>query len=139
MWHSKLYNDNLTARATKMFSSKDNFGGSINNLQTEDIWTDSPWPARNNAAFTSLNSFMERCNDVLELVQVQYACVASVALLNYLYLIKALYMTFIFAYWIIFEILTELHLATENTFHTIFFSQCFSGHINHLGCLMMFP
>ena len=33
------------------------------------LWTDSPWPARNNQVFGALNSFMERCNDVLELVQ----------------------------------------------------------------------
>ena len=33
------------------------------------MWTDSPWPARNHVVFGALNSFMERCNDVLELVQ----------------------------------------------------------------------
>ena len=33
------------------------------------MWTDSPWPARNHQVFGALNSFMERCNDVLELVQ----------------------------------------------------------------------
>lgn len=29
----------------------------------------SPWPKRNHACFLYLNVFMERCNDVLELVQ----------------------------------------------------------------------
>ena len=74
MWHSKLYNESLTPRATKLFSNKDNLGGSVNSLQTTDMWTDSPWPARNNAVFASLNNFMERCNDVLELVQV-WTCI----------------------------------------------------------------
>jgi hypothetical protein len=37
--------------------------------QNIDMWTDSPWPARNHQVFGALNSFMERCNDVLELVQ----------------------------------------------------------------------
>ena len=34
-----------------------------------ETWVDSPWPARNNHVFSMLNNFMERCNDVLELVQ----------------------------------------------------------------------
>jgi hypothetical protein len=29
----------------------------------------SPWPKRNHSCFFDLNVFMERCNDVLELVQ----------------------------------------------------------------------
>ena len=37
--------------------------------QNTHMWTDSPWPARNHQVFGALNSFMERCNDVLELVQ----------------------------------------------------------------------
>lgn len=37
--------------------------------QRIDMRTDSPWPARNHQVFGGLNSFMERCNDVLELVQ----------------------------------------------------------------------
>lgn len=36
---------------------------------TEMTWDDSPWPARNSQVFSGLNSFMERCNDVLELVE----------------------------------------------------------------------
>ncbi|KAL5253857.1 hypothetical protein ACHWQZ_G013584 [Mnemiopsis leidyi] len=46
---------------------------SLNNTDTEekdpDMWTNSPWPARNTPPFTILNSFMERANDVLDLVQ----------------------------------------------------------------------
>ena len=35
----------------------------------EILWDDSPWPLRNNQVFEGLNTFMERCNDVLELVE----------------------------------------------------------------------
>ncbi|EDV28901.1 uncharacterized protein TRIADDRAFT_18942 [Trichoplax adhaerens] len=47
---------------------------------TDKNWSDSPWPARNNSAFVSLNSFMERCNDALELVQTSqhFRCLKSV-------------------------------------------------------------
>ena len=38
--------------------------------QEEDIWEDCPWPARNSPVFNVLNKFLERCNDVLELVEV---------------------------------------------------------------------
>ncbi|KAI0240669.1 Dynein beta chain, flagellar outer arm [Lamellibrachia satsuma] len=38
-------------------------------IREEELWKDSPWPPRNAPAFQLLNSFMERCNDVLELVQ----------------------------------------------------------------------
>ncbi|XP_071095883.1 uncharacterized protein [Haliotis cracherodii] len=38
-------------------------------LHEEDLWNDSPWPPRNAPCFDLLNSFMERCNDVLELVE----------------------------------------------------------------------
>ena len=34
-----------------------------------EAWDDSPWPARNSPVFVGLNSFMERCNDVGELVE----------------------------------------------------------------------
>jgi dynein heavy chain len=46
---------------------------SINNTDAvekdPDMWTNSPWPARNASPFAVLNSFMERANDVLDLVQ----------------------------------------------------------------------
>ncbi|KAK6172547.1 hypothetical protein SNE40_016179 [Patella caerulea] len=38
-------------------------------LEEDELWTDSPWPPRNAPSFDLLNSFMERCNDVLELVE----------------------------------------------------------------------
>ncbi|XP_070202269.1 uncharacterized protein [Littorina saxatilis] len=43
--------------------------GSSTSLNEEDLMTDSPWPPRNAPCFDLLNSFMERCNDVLELVE----------------------------------------------------------------------
>lgn len=69
VWHSKLYNDSLTPKTTKIFNRRTSFSESSSGLDTTELWTDSPWPARNNVCFTTLNSFMERCNDVLELVQ----------------------------------------------------------------------
>ncbi|XP_053409232.1 uncharacterized protein LOC123561373 isoform X4 [Mercenaria mercenaria] len=38
-------------------------------LDEDELWTDSPWPPRNAPCFDLLNAFMERCNDVLELVE----------------------------------------------------------------------
>ncbi|KAH9514965.1 hypothetical protein Btru_021540, partial [Bulinus truncatus] len=38
-------------------------------LDEDELWMDSPWPARNAPCFDLLNNFMERCNDVLELVE----------------------------------------------------------------------
>ena len=70
VWHSKLYNDSLTPKTTKIFHRRSSTSTeSTSGFDTTELWTDSPWPARNNVCFTSLNSFMERCNDVLELVQ----------------------------------------------------------------------
>nr|XP_022320176.1 dynein beta chain, flagellar outer arm-like isoform X6 [Crassostrea virginica] len=42
---------------------------SSDSLNDDELWTDSPWPPRNAPCFDLLNSFMERCNDVLELVE----------------------------------------------------------------------
>ena len=69
VWHSKLYNDSLTPKTAKIFNQHNSLSESSNGLDTSELWTDSPWPARNNVCFATLNSFMERCNDVLELVQ----------------------------------------------------------------------
>ena len=70
MWHSKLYNDSLTPKTNKIFHQSSGFSDSYaGSIDTLELWTDSAWPARNSACFASLNSFMERCNDVLELVQ----------------------------------------------------------------------
>lgn len=70
VWHSKLYNDSLTPKTTKIFHRRSSTSTeSTSGFDRTELLTDSPWPARNNVCFTSLNSFMERCNDVLELVQ----------------------------------------------------------------------
>lgn len=70
VWHSKLYNDSLTPKTNKIFHQSSGFSDSYaGSIDTLELWTDSAWPARNSACFASLNSFMERCNDVLELVQ----------------------------------------------------------------------
>ncbi|KAL5020323.1 hypothetical protein ScPMuIL_003215 [Solemya velum] len=45
------------------------FQSSTDSLNEEELWVDSPWPPRNAPCFDLLNSFMERCNDVLELVE----------------------------------------------------------------------
>ncbi|CAG5134626.1 unnamed protein product, partial [Candidula unifasciata] len=42
---------------------------SSSSASEDNLLTDSPWPARNAPCFDLLNSFMERCNDVLELVE----------------------------------------------------------------------
>ncbi|GFS27875.1 dynein beta chain, flagellar outer arm [Elysia marginata] len=44
-------------------------GSSSNSMDEDELWMDSPWPARNAPCFDLLNNFMERCNDVLELVE----------------------------------------------------------------------
>uniref|UniRef100_A0A8C5WK28 Dynein heavy chain n=1 Tax=Leptobrachium leishanense TaxID=445787 RepID=A0A8C5WK28_9ANUR len=36
---------------------------------TEELWIDSPWPPHNAHCFQTMNLFMERCNDVLDLVE----------------------------------------------------------------------
>ncbi|GFO25145.1 dynein beta chain, ciliary-like, partial [Plakobranchus ocellatus] len=44
-------------------------GSSSDSMDEDELWMDSPWPARNAPCFDLLNNFMERCNDVLELVE----------------------------------------------------------------------
>ncbi|XP_055866060.1 uncharacterized protein LOC106055129 isoform X2 [Biomphalaria glabrata] len=43
--------------------------GDTDSYSELELWMDSPWPARNAPCFDLLNNFMERCNDVLELVE----------------------------------------------------------------------
>ena len=69
VWHSKLYKESLTPKTTTLFNRNNSLTDSNGALDAGELWSDSPWPARNNICFASLNSFMERCNDVLELVQ----------------------------------------------------------------------
>jgi len=38
-------------------------------LDDDDQWIDSPWPQRNNKCFSGLSRFVERCNDLLDLVE----------------------------------------------------------------------
>lgn len=38
-------------------------------LASEENWEDSPWPPRNVACFSGLSRFVERCNDLLDLVE----------------------------------------------------------------------
>eukprot|EP00794_Sanderia_malayensis_P011161 gene11161-12333_t len=67
VWHSRLFKESRTPRGGNLFS-KDKDQKSEHAL-TELAWDNSPWPARNSPVFGGLNSFMERCNDVLELVE----------------------------------------------------------------------
>ncbi|XP_075240849.1 dynein beta chain, ciliary-like isoform X3 [Convolutriloba macropyga] len=39
------------------------------NLSDHSLWTDSPWPEKNASPFDKLNSFSERCNDLLDFVE----------------------------------------------------------------------
>ena len=43
--------------------------GGVDGDDYEVLRKNCPWPRRNHACFLNLNVFMERCNDVLELVQ----------------------------------------------------------------------
>ena len=47
----------------------------IGNQEIEEkdpnMWKNSPWPPRNAPSFGLLNGFMERANDVLDLVQTE--------------------------------------------------------------------
>ncbi|XP_052258855.1 uncharacterized protein LOC127863384 isoform X2 [Dreissena polymorpha] len=64
---TKMYGPHsFTPRYGLRHSDKDSSNGSLNE---DELWTDSPWPPRNAPCFDLLNAFMERCNDVLELVE----------------------------------------------------------------------
>ncbi|XP_018102433.1 dynein beta chain, flagellar outer arm [Xenopus laevis] len=45
-------------------SAKDKMQGE----DSQELWVDSPWPPHNAKCFNNMNLFMERCNDVLDLV-----------------------------------------------------------------------
>ncbi|XP_053311944.1 dynein axonemal heavy chain 9-like [Spea bombifrons] len=53
------------------FNRKDWFATNQRNLKddSQDRWVDSPWPLHNATCFQNINMFMERCNDVLDLVE----------------------------------------------------------------------
>uniref|UniRef100_A0A7M5WU63 Dynein heavy chain tail domain-containing protein n=1 Tax=Clytia hemisphaerica TaxID=252671 RepID=A0A7M5WU63_9CNID len=64
-WHSSVYKNARTQRGAGLFNKTRN-----EHEYEENFWEDSPWPARNSPVFDVLNKYMERCNDVLELVEV---------------------------------------------------------------------
>ncbi|XP_066552369.1 uncharacterized protein LOC136718518 [Amia ocellicauda] len=64
LWSAKLYGP-LSARFTPQGWQ---FPGQQKEAGFEE-WVDSPWPSHGAPCFQSMNQFMERCNDVLELVQ----------------------------------------------------------------------
>ena len=64
-WHSSVYKNARTQRGAGLFNKTRN-----EHEFEENFWEDSPWPARNSPVFDVLNKYMERCNDVLELVEV---------------------------------------------------------------------
>ena len=61
-----MFKEAKTQRGTTVFG-RERDKRSENDIA--DTWDDSPWPARNSPVFGGLNSFMERCNDVGELVE----------------------------------------------------------------------
>ncbi|CAH1797693.1 unnamed protein product [Owenia fusiformis] len=66
LWNTKMYGSGAYTpkygvRPRDVTESQDELN--------EDLWMSSPWPPRNAPCFDLLNAFMERCNDVLELVQ----------------------------------------------------------------------
>lgn len=68
VWHSRVFKEAKTPRGHSVFG-KEKDSKSEGESSGEMIWDDSPWPARNSQVFAGLNGFMERCNDVLELVE----------------------------------------------------------------------
>lgn len=64
-WHSTVYRYARTPRGAGLFAK-----AKCQSEIEEAFWEDSPWPARNSPVFVLLNKFMERCNNVLELVEV---------------------------------------------------------------------
>lgn len=64
-WHSSVYRNARTQRGAGLFAKFQDDGEFEDNF-----WVDSSWPARNSPTFGILNKFMDRCNDVLELVEV---------------------------------------------------------------------
>ncbi|XP_078672103.1 uncharacterized protein LOC144911712 isoform X1 [Branchiostoma floridae x Branchiostoma belcheri] len=64
LWATKLYGTH--AYDPRRPAQKNE---STTSLGVEEEWKDSPWPPRNARCFDLMNRFMERCNDVLELVE----------------------------------------------------------------------
>ncbi|XP_022099208.1 dynein beta chain, ciliary-like [Acanthaster planci] len=69
LYSSKLYNTSQRRRVRSSHGIwRDTSSSDVGVIQ-EDEWTDSQWPPRNAPCFNLMNGFMERCNDLLELVQ----------------------------------------------------------------------
>lgn len=68
IWHSRKFREARTPRGLYLFA-KEKDQKVDSETGAEILWEDSPWPPRNNQVFEGLNTFMERCNDVLELVE----------------------------------------------------------------------
>ncbi|XP_057302207.1 uncharacterized protein LOC130636487 isoform X2 [Hydractinia symbiolongicarpus] len=64
VWHSSVYRNARTQRGVGLFTKPKHTGM----VELEGRWENSPWPVRTSKVFAILNSFMERCNDVIELV-----------------------------------------------------------------------
>lgn len=59
-----MYRNARTQRGVGLFTKPKHAGM----VELEGQWENSPWPVRTSKVFAILNSFMERCNDVIELV-----------------------------------------------------------------------
>ncbi|KAM4702001.1 uncharacterized protein O3C94_002925 [Discoglossus pictus] len=66
LWRVKMYGP-----LAPKFSDKDwMFAKDTKHKDEEqEVWVDSPWPQHNASCFQNMNMFMERCNDVLDLVE----------------------------------------------------------------------
>lgn len=67
VWHSKIYRTARTPRGIGLFKKQEKEG---DRDEKEKYWEDSPWPEHSSSIFSQLNTFIERCNDALELVEV---------------------------------------------------------------------
>ncbi|XP_033641711.1 dynein beta chain, flagellar outer arm-like [Asterias rubens] len=69
LYSTKLYSTSQRKRVRSSHGIwRDTSSSDVGVIQ-EDEWTDSQWPPRNAPCFNLMNGFMERCNDLLELVQ----------------------------------------------------------------------
>ena len=82
VWHSSTFRNSRTQRGVGLFTKSNESVPNLNEF--ESYWEDSPWPSRSHHVFTMLNSFMERCNDVTELVEVtqQFSKLRNITLMG---------------------------------------------------------
>ncbi|KAM9320087.1 uncharacterized protein PAF06_004553 [Gastrophryne carolinensis] len=55
--------------ASRVFGRNPSLDDKKQKIEEDDIWVDSPWPLYSAPCFQNMNMFMERCNDVLDLVE----------------------------------------------------------------------